>query len=138
MPTPANPFADFSNALKDMKLPAFDMDAFVQMQKKNVEAMTAANQIALDGMRALFERQVQIAQNSVEEAQAAIRVAAESKGQVDVQSQIEAARAAMEKAQLNIRELSEMATKSQTEIMDILQKRMMESVDEMKNQFGKS
>ena len=138
MPTPANPFADFTNALKDMKMPTFNVEAFVEMQRKNVEAMTAANQLAMDGMRALFERQVQIAQQSIEEAQAAVRTAAESKGQVDMQTQIESAREAIEKASANMRELGDMAAKSQTEIMDVLQKRMMDGIEEMKGQFDKS
>ncbi len=56
-----NPFGDFTRMLGDMKLPGFDLGALVEMQKKNVEAVIAANRVGMDGVRAMIERQVQIA-----------------------------------------------------------------------------
>lgn len=131
----ANPFADFSKMMKDMKAPMFDVDAFMTMQQKNFEAMTTANQLAVDSVRAVFERQVQIAQESVEEAQTAIKSAAEGKTKVDVDEQTTQAKAALEKASANVRELSEMVSKSQNEIFDVLHKRMLDGIEEAKGQF---
>lgn len=131
----ANPFADFTKSFGDFKMPMFDMDAFVAMQQKNFEAVTAANQLAMDGVRAMFERQVQIAQQSVEEAQTAVKALTEGKTKIDADEQVAAAKAAMEKASANIRELSEMAAKSQNEVFDVLNKRFMDNVEEVKGQF---
>ena len=131
----ANPFADFGKMMKDMKAPMFDVDAFMTMQQKNFEAMTTANQLAMDSVRAVFERQVQIAQESVEEAQAAIKSAAEGKTKVDVDEQTTRAKAALEKASSNVRELSDMVSKSQNEIFDVLHKRMLDGLEEAKTQF---
>ncbi|WP_416899314.1 MAG: phasin family protein [Minwuia sp.] len=130
-----NPFADFTKAFGDMKMPMFDFEAVTAFQKKNFEAMTAANQLAMDGLRAVFERQVQIAQNSVEEAQIAIKALAEGSAKVDVEEQTAAAKDAMEKAAAHIRELSEMAAKSQNEVFDVLNKRMLDGMEEVKGQF---
>ncbi|WP_417518171.1 phasin family protein [Minwuia sp.] len=131
----ANPFADFTKAFGDMKMPMFDMEALSAMQQKNFEAVTAANQLAMDGMRAVFERQVQIAQQSVEEAQVAVKAMAEGKTKIDADEQVANAKVAMEKAATNMRELSEMAAKSQNEVFDVLNKRMMDGIDEVKTQF---
>ncbi|MEC9346764.1 MAG: TIGR01841 family phasin [Pseudomonadota bacterium] len=131
-----NPFGDFTKMLGDMKLPGFDIGALVEMQKKNVEAVIAANRVAMDGVRAVIERQVQIAQASAEQAQAALKAASSGKTKgVDVSNQIEEARAAVEKAIADMRELSEMVTRSQTEAFEILNKRMLEAADEVKGQF---
>lgn len=141
----ANPFADFTKAFSDVKMPvfdmpafdmpAFDMEGFAAMQKKNIEAMTTANQAMVDGARAIFERQVQIAQQSVEEAQAAVKNITEGKTKFDADAQVTQAKAAMEKAAANIRELSEIAAKSQNAAFDTLNKRFVEGVEESKEAF---
>ena len=131
----ANPFADFTKAFGEFKMPMFDMEAFAAMQQKNFEAVTAANQLAMDGVRAVFERQVQIAQQSVEEAQVAVKALTEGKTKIDADEQVAAAKAAMEKASAHIRELSEMAAKSQNEVFDVLNKRMLDGMEEVKGQF---
>lgn len=131
----ANPFADFTKAFGEFKMPMIDMDAIATYNQKNFEAFTAANQLAMDGVRALFERQVRIAQQSVEEAQTAVKSLSEGKTKVDVDEQIATAKAAMEKASANIRELSEMAAKSQNEVFDVLNKRLMDGIEEVKAQF---
>ena len=131
----ANPFADFGKMMKDMKAPMFDVDAFMAMQQKNFEAMTTANQLAMDSVRAVFERQVQIAQESVEEAQTAIKSAAEGKTKVDVDEQTTQTKAAMEKPPANERELSDMIAKSQNKIFDVLHKRLLNGIEEAKGQF---
>lgn len=131
----ANPFADFGKMFKDMKTPMFDVESFMAMQQKNFDAVTTANQLAMDSVRAVFERQVQIAQESVEEAQTAMKNAAEGKTKVDIDEQTAAAKTAMEKASANVRELSDMVSKSQSEIFDVLQKRMLDGIEEAKTQF---
>ncbi len=135
MNTVANPFADFTKNFADIKFPMFDMEAMTTMQQKNIEAFTAANQLMIDGTRALFERQVQIAQQSIEEAQAAVKNITEGKTKVDADAQIATAKAAMEKAAGNVRELSEMAAKSNNEAFEVLNKRFVEGVEEIKAQF---
>jgi phasin family protein len=48
------------------------------------------------------------------------------------EKQAEVVKAAVEKAVANARELTELATKSQGEAFDVLNKRFIESVDEVK------
>ena len=46
---PFNPFAnvDFSKTMGDLKIPGFDVQAIMDAQRKNIEALTAANQTAV-------------------------------------------------------------------------------------------
>lgn len=131
----AFPFADFGKIMTDMKMPTMDMGAIVAMTQKNFEAVTTANQLAMDGVRAVVERQVQIAQTAVEEAQASLKTLNTSGAKVDIEAQTETAKAAIEKAVANVKELSDMISKSQTEIFDVLNKRMMDGMEEVKSQF---
>ena len=131
----AFPFADFGKMMGDMKMPTMDMGALVAIQQKNFEAVTTVNQLAMDSVRAVIERQVQIAQAAVEEAQTSIKTLNTSGAKVDIDAQTTAAKAAIEKAVANVKELSEMISKSQTEIFDVLNKRMMDGIEEVKTQF---
>ncbi len=131
----AFPFADFGKMMTEMKMPNFDFTSMMAIQQKNFEAVTAANQLAMDGFRTIFERQVTIAQQAVEEAQTALKGLNEGGAKVDVETQTEAAKAAMEKAVANVRELTEMVTKSQGEVVDVLQKRMLDGIEEVKGQM---
>ena len=128
-------FPDFGKMMSDMKMPNVDFTSMMAIQQKNFEAVTAANQLAMDGFRAFFERQVTIAQQAVEEAQTAVKGLSEGGAKVDVEAQTEAAKTAMEKAVANVRELTEMVTKSQGEVVDVLQKRMLDGIEEVKGQM---
>ena len=130
-----SPFADFGKIMTDMKMPTMDMGVIVAMTQKNFEAVTTANQLAMDGFRAVAERQVQIAQTAVEEAQSSLKTLNTSGGKVDIETQTETAKVAIEKAVANVKELSEMISKSQSEIFDVLNKRMMDGIEEVKSQF---
>ena len=71
-PNPFNPFAamdfskfdlgkfDVTKMLGDVKIPGFDMQASMDAQRKNIEALTAANQTAVQGMQAVAQRQAEI------------------------------------------------------------------------------
>lgn len=132
----AFPFADFTKAFGEFKMPMVDMNAMVEAQQKNFDAFAAANQVAFDGARAVIERQVELVQTAVEEAQASVKEMTEGgTPNVDVTKQGELAKAAMEKAMANAKELSDMVSKSQNEAFEIVNKRVQETVEEVKAQF---
>ena len=66
-----NPFADMDvqKMMGEFKLPNVDVDAVVAAQKKNIEALTSANQLAVEGMQAIARRQAEIMRQTVEELQ---------------------------------------------------------------------
>jgi hypothetical protein len=61
--------ADFSKFFADMKLPALpDMEMFVAASRKNIETLSAANRVALEGAQAVARRHMEIVQSSMAES----------------------------------------------------------------------
>jgi hypothetical protein len=79
MANPGNPFGNFDpRAFMDMgKLgatpPALDMGALVEAQRRNVEALTRANQVAAEGMQALAQRHAEMLRQGLDQAGQALR-----------------------------------------------------------------
>ena len=144
---PFNPFAnvdfskfdfskfDFSKALGDVKIPGFDMQAAMDAQRKNIEALTAANQAAVQGIQAVAQRQAEILSQAISEVSTVAQQLASSGSnpQELTAKQAELARKAFEQALANARELAEMVSKSNTEAFAIINKRVTESLQELKS-----
>ena len=143
---PFNPFAsmdfskfdmsklDVSKMLGDIKIPGFDMSAMMDAQRKNIEALTAANQAAVQGMQAVAQRQAEILSQAMNEVSSVAQqlAGAGSNPQEMTTKQAELARKAFEQALANMRELAEMVSKSNTEAFAIINKRVTESLQELK------
>jgi phasin family protein len=148
---PFNPFAnvdfskfdfskfDFSKALGDLKIPGFDLEAAVTAQRKNIEALTAANQAAVQGLQAVAQRQAEILSQAISEISTVAQQlsSAGSNPQELTAKQTELARKAFEQALANARELAEMVSKSNTEAFAIINKRVTESLQELKGIVAK-
>jgi len=144
---PFNPFAnmdfskfdfskfDVSKMLGDVKIPGFDMSAMMDAQRKNIEALTAANQAAVQGMQAVAQRQAEILSQAMNEVSSVAQqlASAGSNPQEMTTKQAELARKAFEQALANMRELAEMVSKSNTEAFAIINKRVTESLQELKS-----
>ena len=142
---PFNPFAnvdfskfdmtkfDMTKMLGDVKIPGFDMDAIMAAQRKNIEALTAANQTAVQGMQAVAQRQAEILSQAMNEVSSiAQQLSGSGNPQEMTAKQTELARKAFEQALSNMRELAEMVSKSNTEAFAIINKRVTESLQELK------
>jgi phasin family protein len=124
--------ADVSKMFAGFTFPGFDVEALMATQRKNLEAFTQANQLAVAGFQALAKMQVELSRAAMEQASALVRDWAEtSTPEVKLQKQAEFAKQALEKGVSNTRELVQLAGKAQTEAFDVLKKRFTESVDEM-------
>lgn len=136
-----NPFLEFdlSKVLSDFKAPGVDIDAIMAAQRKNIEAVTAANQLAVEGLQAILRRQAEIVRQSMEEAGSMVSdVMAAGSPEEKAAKQAELVKTAFEKALANVKELAEMVAKSNTEAADVLTKRVSESLDEVKAAIAKS
>ncbi len=147
---PFNPFAnvdfskfdfakfDLSKMLGDVKIPGFDMEAIMAAQRKNIEALTAANQAAVQGMQAIAQRQAEILSQAMSEVSSmAQQLAGAGNPQEMTTKQAELVRKAFEQALANMRELAEMVSKSNTEAFAIINKRVTESLQELKGLVAK-
>jgi hypothetical protein len=75
MTTPVHTVIDFSKLIEQVKLPGFDMASVIETQRKNIDALTAANQLAYDGMQALMQKQAEMFNERIKTIQAASRKA---------------------------------------------------------------
>lgn len=121
------PFPDFRKLLENYKIPGVDFASLMDHEKKNIDALTKANKIAFDGWQALVRRQSEILQETMKEA------IANARNEDAAKHRLELAKQGFEKALDNMRELAEIATKSQKEAFEIVRKRADENIERFKN-----
>jgi len=130
-------FGDFSKLWQNGK--AFDVEGFVASQRKNVEALTAANQLAFEGVQALVRRQAEIVRENVEELTKITReLTAAGSPEDKLAKQTQLAKEAFENALGHVRELTGLVQKSSSQAVDVLSKRVADNLDEVKAAFTKA
>lgn len=130
---------DFSKLNTPFQMPAVDSSAMVEIQQKNLEVLTAANRIAFEGARALLERQVEIARETMTEAAEAVTEISSGKSvEARIARQAEVSKSVYEKGVTNLRELTELSSKSSREAVDLLNSRVAESIEEVVAQLNKA
>ena len=130
---------EFSKIFKDMKVPAMpDMEVVLAAHKRNLEALSEANRVALEGAQAVARRHMEIMQSTMsgltetlKDLSASDSPAARAAKQTDLLKQ------AYENAVSNTRELGDLIQKSNTEAMQKLNHRFSEAMTEMKTLFKK-
>jgi phasin family protein len=131
---PSKVVAEFSNALKQYKLPNVDLDSVVASQKKNVEALTSANRVAFEGLQAVARRQAEILQETMNEASKAVDALAKAGSPPEIAAkQAELTKSAFERALSNMRELAELVAKSNQDATNTVNSRIAASLDEIKD-----
>lgn len=126
-------FTDLTKMMRDYQVPGVDWQELMASQQKNVEALTKANQVLLEGAQAVIQREVEIMQKAMQEfAEASRELMQEGDPQAQAQKRVELAKASFETALRNMRELAEMAGRSNREALEMINKRAMESFDEIR------
>jgi phasin family protein len=124
------PFLDFTKLMSQFRLPGVDFAALVDRERKNIEALAKANRIAFEGWQRLVRRQAEMLQETMK------KVVANASQEDAKKKRADLAKEGFEKALANMRELAEMATKSQKEAFEVVRKRIEENVEGIRN-FGK-
>jgi phasin family protein len=124
-------FGEFGKLFADLKLPAIpDVEAFVSASRRNIETLTAANRIALDGAQAVARRHMEIVQQSMAELTEA--------PQAKAAKQAELLKQAYERAVSNMKEISDLIQHSNAEAVKLLNARFVEAIDEVKSLADRS
>jgi phasin family protein len=126
------PFPDIAKLIEQFKVPGLDVSKIVETQRKDIEAITQANQAAYEGMQELAKRQMEILQETVTEWQAAMTQATNRESTTAAQ-RAELAEKTFGKVFANMRELAEMAVKAQTQAWEVIQKRFQENLADLSN-----
>ncbi len=147
MPKQQNPFSDFfsqsftqgfsgndfTKLFENYQSIPFDMKAFLETQRKNLQAISEAQQTAMEGVQALAQRQAEIISQMVEDnsslAQGALK---EGTPEEKMAQNADIFKAAYERSIENMNELSELINKSNQNATKIINKRVTASVNELK------
>ena len=133
------PDMDMMKILGDFKMPAMpDMEALAAAQRRNIEALSTANRVALEGAQAVARRHMEIMQSSVAEMTEAMTALASADAPQDKATrQAALAKNTYEKAVANLQEIADLIQKSNSEALAVLNKRFAEAMDEVKGLVGK-
>jgi phasin family protein len=135
-----NPYGDidFMKLLSDYKIPGFDMEAIMAAQRRNMEALTQANQLALEALQTVLSRQTEVLRETMEESASALRGLLDQSSTDDkVAKQAEMMKVSFEKALANMREVTELVTKSHREACDVINRRVAEGLEEVRTSVTK-
>ncbi|MBY0337517.1 MAG: phasin family protein [Acetobacteraceae bacterium] len=123
----------------DFRLPGMpDMQALADAQKRNLEALSNANKLALEGAQAVARRNMEIIQQAMGEmTQAMQTLTAEGAPQDKMAQQTEMMKSAYERAIANMREIADLIQKSNGEALQVLNRRFTEAMDEVKAMVAK-
>lgn len=126
-----------ANAFSDMFKNMMDFNQVFTTQRRNIEALSAANQVVVESAQAIARRQAEVARENVESAlKASKEMMTISTPEANISRQADLARSFFETALSNLREIGEMATKSSFEAFDVLNKRAAETLEEISRASG--
>jgi len=132
-------FAEYGKLFGNGKAPIFDFEAAFASQRKNVEALTTANQLVFEGVQAVARRQAEIVRRAFEElSQVSRELTAAGAPEDRLAKQTALAKEAFEAATANAREIAEMLQKSSNKAVDVLSNRVSENLDEVKAALSKA
>ncbi len=127
------PNFDVGELFKQFQIPGVDVSKLMEGQRENIKALQEANQTALQGWQNLMTRQTELMREAFEAWQASVSETVKTPPGEMAQKQIEHGQRAFEKALSNMRELAEMAIKSQSDAADVIRKRFEAGLKEIQN-----
>jgi phasin family protein len=135
MPDARTPFFDFdvTKMFADFRFRPFDVEAVWAAQRRNIEAFTQANQLAVEGAHALVKRQIEMTQQTFEDVSTMLRDITQPSSTEDrIAKHTEFTKKMIDKGLTHSREVAALATKAGSEATEVLQKRTTEGLDEMR------
>ena len=120
--------ADLGKLVEKFKLPGIDVNAIVESQRKDMEALAEANRQAYEGIKALAQRRNEILQEALVQWQDAMK---DATGKDALSKRAEMAKKGVQQAIANFRELAEMEAQSRGKAWKVLQDRFQENVSNL-------
>ena len=135
MPDARTPFFDFdvTKMFADFRFRPFDVEAVWAAQRRNIEALNQANQLAVEGAHALVKRQIEMTQQTLEDFSTLVREMTQPSSTEDrIAKNTEFTKKMIDKGLTHGREVAALAAKAGSEATEVLQRRTTEGLDEMR------
>ncbi len=139
-----NPFlgADFGNNMDfgkfagQFKFPGVDTAALIESQQRNFEAIAQANQVAFAGVQAILQRQAEILSKTLDETAKAVQAFSKTGKPEDIWAkQADLVKETYEHGLSDLRELTELSAKANSQAADLLSHRVTDGLNELKGAF---
>ena len=130
-----NPFDfDVTKIFADFRLRPFDVEAVWAAQRRNIEALSQANQAAVEGVHAVARRNIELTRETFEGLSALMRDLAQPVSAEDrIAKNTEYAKKLLEKGVNHGREVATIAAKAGADAAEILHRRATEGLDEFRS-----
>jgi phasin family protein len=129
--SPANLLGEIARMIEQFKLPGLDAAAVLERRRKDIEALAEANRIARAGVQDLAQKQGDILQKTLRELQGLVQDGKAGIAQNPAQFG-DLVHKALHDTLGNMRDLAEIARKSQTEAFGVVSERMQRNIEELK------
>ena len=135
-----NPFDfDVTKIFGDFRFRPFDVEAAWAAQRRNIEALSQANQLAVESMQTVAKRHIELTRETFEGFSALWRdLAAPASPEDRIAKNTDYAKQMLEKGVNHGREVVSIAAKTGADAAEVLQKRATESLDEMRAMASKA
>ncbi len=126
--------AEFSRMFGEMKWPMMpDMEALMSAHRRNMETLSAANRVAIEGAQTVAKRHMEIVQQTMQEMTETFRdLSSTDTPQNRAAKQAQLVKQSYERAVSHMRELADLIQRSNGEALQMLNKRFAEAMDEVK------
>lgn len=129
---------DFAKLFENYQSMPLDINTFLDAQRKNVEAFTEAQQLAMEGLQALAQRQSEFMSQIVDDnSKLAQELMAEGTPEEKIAKNAKMFKKAYEKNLKNLKELSDMISESNMTATDVINKRVSASINEIQTSMDK-
>ena len=123
---------DFGNASAGFA--GFDTEKLLASHRKTFEALSHANQLAVEVMQAVARRQAEIAREVIDETSAMVRDIVQPVGPEErIAKNADLLKQGFERGLAHAREINVLLTKAATEAFDVVAKRVAEGLDEIRD-----
>ena len=107
--------------LKQLRLPGVDINALIESQRKDIEALSIASQQARDGYLSLAQKQTELLNAAMMQLQSLVK-----EGTTSAAERTEQAKSALNSALGNMRELAEISRRSHEQAFSTISERVRE------------
>jgi phasin family protein len=130
---------EFTKLFENFGTMPFDMQSFMDMQRKNAQAVTEAQQMAMQNMQAVLQRQAEILSQIMEDnSNLAKGMMTEGTPEEKISKNAKLFKNVYERTVASLQELSEMINKSNMEATKIINKRVAASMTEIQSSLEKA
>ncbi len=123
---------DPSKIMAEFKVPGFDMSALMEMQRKNIEMLTAVNQTIFENLRSFAQRQAELIRQGLEETMNHMSTVMSSPtAQDNIVRHAEVSKTVAEKYIAHVHDAAETFAKCNNHAMEAVRNRMSVGINEL-------